>query len=72
VEVQLHAFLTLALVGGEWPASRSGRFTPEERDTDSHWIGGGVGPRVGLNAVVNRRKIPTPARNRMPVVQPVI
>jgi len=24
----MHAFLTLALDGGEWLASRSGRFTP--------------------------------------------
>jgi hypothetical protein len=28
VEVWMHAFLTLALDGGEWLASRSGRFTP--------------------------------------------
>ena len=27
VEVQLYLFLTSALVGGEWSASRSGRFT---------------------------------------------
>jgi hypothetical protein len=31
VEVQLHAFLTSALDGGEWSASRPGRFTPVER-----------------------------------------
>jgi len=28
VEVQLHAFLTSALDGGEWSAPRPGRFTP--------------------------------------------
>jgi len=28
VEVQLHAFLTSELDGGEWSASRSERFTP--------------------------------------------
>jgi hypothetical protein len=28
VDVQIHIFLTSALVGGEWSASRSGRFTP--------------------------------------------
>jgi hypothetical protein len=28
VEVQLHAFLTLALDGGEWSASCPGCFTP--------------------------------------------
>jgi hypothetical protein len=31
VEVQLHAFLTSALDGGEWSASRPDRFTPKER-----------------------------------------
>jgi len=28
MEVYLNAFLTLALDGGEWSASRSGRFIP--------------------------------------------
>jgi len=28
VEVQLHAFVTSELDGGEWSASRFGRFTP--------------------------------------------
>jgi hypothetical protein len=31
MEVHLHAVLTLALDGGEWSASRPGRFTPKER-----------------------------------------
>jgi hypothetical protein len=30
-EVQLRAFLAYALDGGEWSASRSGRFAPRER-----------------------------------------
>jgi hypothetical protein len=33
VEVQLHAFLTSALDGGEWSASRFSRFSP-----GTHWI----------------------------------
>jgi hypothetical protein len=28
VDVQIHVFLTSALVGGEWSDSRPGRFTP--------------------------------------------
>jgi hypothetical protein len=28
VDVYIHIFLTSALVGGEWSASRPGRFTP--------------------------------------------
>jgi hypothetical protein len=35
---------------GEWPASRSGRFTP-----GTHWIGGWVGPRFGLDTVAKRK-----------------
>jgi hypothetical protein len=31
VEVQVHAFLTSTLDGGEWSASRPGLFTPRER-----------------------------------------
>jgi hypothetical protein len=37
VSVYLHAFLTLALGGGEWSASRPGRFTSGERAPDTHW-----------------------------------
>jgi len=29
VDVWLHAFLTSALDGGEWSATRRGRFTPQ-------------------------------------------
>jgi hypothetical protein len=38
-----------------------------------HWIGGSVGPRAVLDAVV-KRKIPSPRREsnpRTPIVQPV-
>jgi hypothetical protein len=36
--------LTSALDGGEWLASRPGRFTPREKALDTHWIGGWAGP----------------------------
>jgi hypothetical protein len=65
--------LTLELDGGEWSASRPGRFTPRERAPGTHWIRGGVGPRAVLDAVV-KRKHPNPRREsnpRTPVVQPV-
>jgi hypothetical protein len=48
VDVQIHIFLTSALAGGEWSASHPGRFTPFEIVTGTHWIGGWVGPRAGL------------------------
>jgi hypothetical protein len=65
--------LTSALDGGEWSASRLGRFTPRERAPDAHWIGGWLGPTALLDAVM-KRKIPAPCREsnpRTPIVQPV-
>jgi hypothetical protein len=44
-------FLTLALDGGEWLASQSDCFTPEERAPGTHCIGGWVGPRANRYAV---------------------
>jgi hypothetical protein len=49
VEVYTHVFLTSALVGGERSASRPDRFTPGERPPGTHWIGGWVNPRAGLD-----------------------
>jgi hypothetical protein len=43
VAVWTHVFLTSELVGGEWSASRPRRLT--------HWIGGWVDPRAGLNEI---------------------
>jgi len=51
--------LTSALDGSEWSASRPGRFTRRESGPGTHWIGGCVGPRPGLEAVV-KRKIASP------------
>jgi hypothetical protein len=48
VDVQIHVFLTSALVGGERSTSRRGRFTPRERAHGIHWIGGWVDLRAGL------------------------
>jgi hypothetical protein len=45
VEVQVHAFLTSALDGGEWSTSRPRRFTPRERAPGTHGIAGWVGSR---------------------------
>jgi hypothetical protein len=55
VDVQIHIFLTLALTGGEWSASCPGRFTPRERASSTHWIGGWVDPRAGLDDMEKRK-----------------
>jgi hypothetical protein len=44
-------FLTSALYAGEWPASRPGRFTAGKIDPRTHWIGGVVDLRAGLDVV---------------------
>jgi hypothetical protein len=47
--------LTSALVGGEWSTSRPGCFTPGERAPGTHWIGGWVDLRAGLDDLDNRK-----------------
>jgi hypothetical protein len=54
----------------EWSASRAGRFTVEYRATGTHWIGGWVGPRAGLDAV-QEAGLPVCAWTRTPVVQTI-
>jgi hypothetical protein len=61
LDVQIHVFLTSALVGGEWSTSLLGRFTPGERTSGTHWIGGWVDPTMILDDEENR-KISKPTR----------
>jgi hypothetical protein len=60
VEVYLHVFLTSVPDGGEWSASRPGRFTPGEKAAGTHWIGGWVGPRAGLDDGGEKNSQPLP------------
>jgi hypothetical protein len=65
--------LTSALDGGEWSASRPAALPAGKKAPGTHGIGGWVGPRAILDAVV-KRKIPSPRREsnrRTPIVQPV-
>jgi hypothetical protein len=73
VDVYIHIFLTLALTGGEWSASGPCRFTPRERAPCTHWIGGWVDPRAGLDDVEKRNPWPYQDLNSDPlIVQPVV
>jgi hypothetical protein len=47
VSVWIHLFLTLALVGCLWSASRPDRFAPGERVIGTLWTGRWVDPRAG-------------------------
>jgi hypothetical protein len=83
-----YSYLTSTLDRGEWLASRPGRAlppgkgppvprypgTPVPRYPGTHWIGGWVGPRAGLDAGA-RRKILCLCRGSnldLPIVQPVV
>jgi hypothetical protein len=64
--------LTWELDGGEWSVSRPGSFVSRERAPSTHWIGGWVSPRAGLD-MVSERTIPSPRRDSNPdhpIVQP--
>jgi hypothetical protein len=61
MEVWLHPFLTSALDGDEWSASRPRHFTCGERAPGAYRIGGWVGPRASLDAEAKRKKsVPLP------------
>jgi hypothetical protein len=46
-----------ALDGVEWSASQPCRFTPCVKATGTHWIGGWVGLRAGVDAVEKRKSL---------------
>jgi hypothetical protein len=53
VDVSIHIFLSSALGGGEWSASRPTALPPS-----THWIGGWVGQRTGLDDMKGRKILP--------------
>jgi hypothetical protein len=57
--------LTSALAGGEWSASRPGRYT-----LGIHWIGGWVGSRTGLDAAEKRKFLILPGLELRPLGRP--
>jgi hypothetical protein len=63
-------FLTSALVGVEWSASRPDRFIPKERAPGPHWIGGWVGPRAGLDEVEKGKFLNLPELELRPLGHP--
>jgi hypothetical protein len=67
LDVEIHIFLSSALVGGEWSPSHPGRFTPEERASDIHWIRRWVGPRAGLDDVKKRKFLTLPILELRPL-----
>jgi hypothetical protein len=70
VDVQTYVILTSVLVWGEWSASRPGRFTPGERVPGTHWIGGWVGPKAGLEDMEKWKFLPQPGLELQPLGYP--
>jgi hypothetical protein len=66
----MHIFLTSALAGGELSASRSCRFTTGERASGTHWVGGWVGPRAGLDNADKRKFLTLPGLELRPLGRP--
>jgi hypothetical protein len=70
MDVQIHVFLTSALVGGESSASRPGCFTPGERAPGTQWIGGWVGTRTRLEDMEKRKFLPLTRLELRPLGRP--
>jgi hypothetical protein len=69
-----YSFLTSTLDGDEWSASQPGcALLPGESTPGSHWIGGCVDPRTGLETEA-RKKLLLPCQGSNPshIVQSVI
>jgi hypothetical protein len=69
-DVQIHIFLTSALAGGEWSASRPGRFTAEESAPGTHWIEGWAGLRPSPDDVEKRKFLTLPGLGLRPLGRP--
>jgi hypothetical protein len=72
VDIEIHIFLTSALAGGEWSASRPVRFTLRERAPGIHWIGGRVDPKAGLHDVEKRKFLTLLGLELRPLGRPVV
>jgi hypothetical protein len=70
VDVYSHIFFTSALAGGEWSTSRPYLFTPEERALGTHWIGGWVDLRIGLDGVGKNKFLTLPGLELRPLCRP--
>jgi hypothetical protein len=67
VDVYIYVFLTSALVGGEWSASRPNRFTPGEKAPDTLWIAGWMDPRTSLGDMEKRKFLILPGHELRPI-----
>jgi hypothetical protein len=55
-----------------WSASRSGLFSAGERASCTHWIGGWVRPRIGLDGMEKRKILPLTGLELAPLGHPAL
>jgi hypothetical protein len=67
VDVYILIFFISTLAGGKWSVSRSSRFTRGERAPGTHWIGGWVDLRAGLDYVENWKFLLPPGFELQPL-----
>jgi hypothetical protein len=67
VDVLIHIYFTSALDGGEWSASRPGRFNHGETAPGTNWIGVSVDPRAGLDDVEKKKFLALPGLELWPL-----
>jgi hypothetical protein len=67
VDIYNHVCLTSTLVGGEWSASRPGRFTAGEKAIRTHWRGDWLGSRICIDYVKRREILPLPELELRPL-----
>jgi hypothetical protein len=71
MKAYIHIFLTSALAGDEWSASRPSHFIPFERAPSTHWLGGWVDPRAGLDNMEKRKFLTSLGHKLLPLGRPV-
>jgi hypothetical protein len=63
-------FLDLGTSCNKWSALHPDRFTPGERAPVTHWIGGWVGPRTGLDDLEKRKFLTLPGLEPLTLGRP--
>jgi hypothetical protein len=56
----------------KWSVSRPGLFTPGEIAPGTHWKGGWMGPRTGLDDVERRKFLTLPELELRPLIRPAL
>jgi hypothetical protein len=70
VDVQIHIFLTSAIVRGGWSTLRPSHFNLGVRALGTHWLGYWMDRRAGLDNVEKRKFLTLPVLELRPLFRP--